>query len=91
MSGVLPIHYLLAPTLLVVGAVVSTRDRCCRCAALGTAFVFAAVWVVIARYLHWRLFTTGALPAEGAWYEVGWIWFCFAVEFFRSSTHSSSI
>ena len=20
------------------------------------------------------------LPAQGAWYEVGWVWFCFAIE-----------
>src|SRR5262245_60884085 len=42
-------------------------------------FVFAAVWIVIARYVEWRLFDT-VLPADGAWYEVGWVWFCFAIE-----------
>jgi cellulose synthase (UDP-forming) len=41
--------------------------------------VFAAVWLVIARYLEWRLFET-VMPAGGEWYEVGWVWFCFAVE-----------
>ena len=42
-------------------------------------FVFVAVWLVIARYLHWRLFTT-VVPVRGEWYEVGWVIFCFAVE-----------
>src|SRR5689334_12040804 len=43
--------------------------------------VFAAVWLIIVRYLNWRIFTT-VLPARGAWYEVGWIWVCFAIELF---------
>lgn len=41
--------------------------------------VFAAVWLVIARYLDWRLFIT-VLPVRGAWYQVGWVWICFTVE-----------
>lgn len=41
--------------------------------------VFVAVWIFIGRYLYWRFFTT-VLPADGNWYEVGWIWSCFAVE-----------
>jgi cellulose synthase (UDP-forming) len=41
--------------------------------------VFVAVWLVIARYLDWRVFTT-VVPVKGEWYEVGWVWFCFAVE-----------
>jgi cellulose synthase/poly-beta-1,6-N-acetylglucosamine synthase-like glycosyltransferase len=43
--------------------------------------VFAAVWFVILRYLNWRIFTT-VVPASGTWYEVGWIWLCFAIELF---------
>jgi cellulose synthase (UDP-forming) len=41
--------------------------------------IFSVVWLVVARYLDWRLFTT-VLPAQGAWYEVGWVWLCYAVE-----------
>ena len=41
--------------------------------------VFATVWLVVGWYLHWRFFTT-VLPADGPWYELGWIWFCFTVE-----------
>lgn len=41
--------------------------------------VFAVVWLVVARYLEWRIFTT-VLPASGTWYQVGWIWFCLFVE-----------
>ena len=24
------------------------------------------------------------LPAQGAWYEIGWIWFCYAIEIFAT-------
>ena len=41
--------------------------------------VFAAVGLIVVRYLDWRLFTT-VLPAEGAAFEILWVWFCFAVE-----------
>ena len=41
--------------------------------------IFAVVWLVIARYLNWRFVET-VLPARGAWYEIGWIWLCFAIE-----------
>ena len=41
--------------------------------------VFVTVWLVVGWYLHWRLFTT-VLPADGAWVELAWIWFCFIVE-----------
>ena len=34
--------------------------------------VFVFVWLVIGRYLVWRLADT-VLPAEGNWYELGWI------------------
>ena len=41
--------------------------------------IFVTVWGVVLWYLHWRLFTT-VLPAQGEWYEIGWIWLCFAIE-----------
>jgi cellulose synthase (UDP-forming) len=43
------------------------------------AVVFASVWLVVGRYQHWRLFDT-VLPAQGQWYEVAWVWFCYAIE-----------
>lgn len=42
-------------------------------------WIFVLVWLVVAWYLDWRLFAT-VLPAQGAWYEIGWIWLCFAIE-----------
>src|ERR1051325_10377038 len=72
---------LLAPTAFVLGAIYF----------LGTGptienpwtrrLIFGLVWVVVAWYLQWRL-TVTVLPASGAWYETGWVWFCFAVEVF---------
>jgi cellulose synthase (UDP-forming) len=41
--------------------------------------VFAAVWLVILRYLVWRICDT-VLPATGSAIEVAWVWLCFAVE-----------
>ena len=41
--------------------------------------IFVVVWLVIARYLDWRLFTT-VMPVKGEWYQVGWVWFCFVIE-----------
>ncbi len=41
--------------------------------------MFGVVWLVIGRYLEWRLFDT-VLPAGGEWYEIGWVWLCFAIE-----------
>ena len=43
------------------------------------AAVFAAVWLIIGRYLAWRLFTT-VLPAHGPWHQVAWLWICFTIE-----------
>jgi len=66
MLGVFAAMYLLAPTFAVARP--SARIA-----------VFIAVWLVVARYLEWRVFTT-VLPASGSWYQVGWIWFCLFVE-----------
>jgi cellulose synthase (UDP-forming) len=69
----------LAPTLFVLGSVyvigplLPLRRRWIR------AGVIALIALVVARYVHWRLFDT-VLPAQGAWYEVSWIRFCFVVE-----------
>jgi len=56
---------------------------------------------VVGWYLQWRL-AISVLPAEGTWYEVGWVWVCFAIEllgiadqfilyltFLRTSDHGS--
>jgi cellulose synthase (UDP-forming) len=78
-SGVLPIHVLLAPTLFVIGAVYLLAPMLPLSRTWARLLVFAIIWAVIARYQYWRLFTT-VLPAEGEWYELGWIWFCYAIE-----------
>jgi len=77
----LPLLQLVAPLLFVIGGlyilapILPMRRRWAR------ALVFAVVWLIIARYISWRVFTT-VLPAHGAWHEIGWVWFCFAVETF---------
>jgi cellulose synthase (UDP-forming) len=74
-----PLLEVLAPVMFVVGAIyilgpaLPIGDKWVR------ILVFSTVWTVVGWYLHWRLFTT-VLPADGPWYELGWIWFCFTVE-----------
>jgi cellulose synthase (UDP-forming) len=70
---------LFAPTLLVLGLVYALGPLLPRQRCWARVVIFAAVWLVIARYLDWRFFQT-VLPARGAWYETGWVWLCFAVE-----------
>ncbi|MBR0960106.1 glycosyltransferase [Bradyrhizobium japonicum] len=66
MLGVFAAMYLLAPTFAVARL-------------WARVAIFIVVWLVVARYLEWRVFTT-VLPASGTWYQVGWIWFCLFVE-----------
>jgi cellulose synthase (UDP-forming) len=70
---------LLAPLAFVFGAIYLLAPMLPLSRPWARILVFAVVWLVIARYLEWRLFTT-VMPAGGEWYEVGWVWFCFAVE-----------
>jgi cellulose synthase (UDP-forming) len=66
MLAIFAVMYLLAPTFPVARP-------------WARVAVFVVVWLVVARYLEWRIFTT-VLPAGGTWYQVGWIWFCLFVE-----------
>jgi cellulose synthase (UDP-forming) len=70
---------LLAPLAFVFGVIYLLGPMLPLSRPWARMLVFAVVWLVIARYLEWRLFTT-VMPAGGEWYEVGWVWFCFAVE-----------
>ncbi len=72
---------LLAPTLFVIGALYILGPALPLSRTWARFAVFSAVWLMVARYCHWRLFST-VLPAEGAWYELSWIWFCYGVELF---------
>ena len=70
---------LLAPTILVVGAIYILCAGLPIERSLTRRLIFCLVWVVVAWYLQWRL-TVTLLPAEGTWYEMAWLWFCFAIE-----------
>jgi cellulose synthase (UDP-forming) len=67
-----PLIFVLA-TIYVLGPVLPLSNSWAR------ASVFVLVWLVVVRYLSWRLFST-VLPADGDWYESGWVYFCFTVE-----------
>ena len=75
----LPYIELVGPLIFVLGTVYLLSPLLPLSRTWARGFVFVIVWSVIARYLDWRLFTT-VLPVEGEWYEVGWVYFCFAVE-----------
>lgn len=74
-----PVLEVLAPLMFVVGAIYLLGPTLPISRTWSRVLVFVTVWLVVGRYLGWRIFTT-VLPADGAWYEVGWVWFCFAVE-----------
>ncbi|MGZ5835673.1 MAG: glycosyltransferase [Xanthobacteraceae bacterium] len=69
---------LLAPAIFVFG-VLSLGSRLPIERGWARALIFTFVWLFAAWYLNWRIFVT-VLPATGDWYEVGWIWLCFAIE-----------
>ena len=75
----LPLLQLVGPLLFVIGGIYVFAPTLPMTRRWARGLVFAAVWLIIARYVSWRLFTT-VLPAHGAWQEVGWVWFCFAIE-----------
>jgi cellulose synthase (UDP-forming) len=71
----------LAPVVLIVGVIYVLGPTLPMSRRWARWFVFATVWLVVARYLAWRIFET-VLPATGQWVEVAWIWFCFVIEAF---------
>jgi cellulose synthase (UDP-forming) len=78
-ADALPISQLLAPIVFDLGAIYLLGPNLPLSRTWARVGVFVAVWLIIARYLDWRLFST-VLPARGAWYEVGWVWVCFTIE-----------
>jgi cellulose synthase (UDP-forming) len=70
---------LFAPMVFVIGAIYLLGPTLPLSQRWARLAVFGAVWLIIARYFDWRLFST-VLPAHGRWYEVGWVWLCFIVE-----------
>ena len=75
----LPFLELVAPLTFVFGAIYLLSPMLRLSRPWARMLVFGIVWLVIVRYLNWRLFTT-VMPASGEWHEVGWVWFCFGVE-----------
>ena len=75
----LPYIELLSPLIFVLGTIYVLSPVLPLSHSWARASVFAVVWLVVARYLSWRFFDT-VLPADGEWYKIGWVYFCFAVE-----------
>jgi cellulose synthase (UDP-forming) len=77
----LTLFELIAPTLFVIGTIYLLGPMLPLEQGWARVAVLAVVGAIALRYLHWRLFTT-VIPASGAWYEIGWVWFCFSIELF---------
>src|ERR1700733_7044237 len=75
----LPYLELLSPLIFVLAGIYLLGPMLPLSRSWARALVFVVVWLVVARYLSWRFLST-VLPADGDWYEVGWVYFCFAVE-----------
>ncbi len=75
----LPFFELLSPLIFVIGALYVMGPMLPLSRPWARKVVFGLVWLVIARYLDWRLFTT-VIPVSGDWYQIGWVWACFAIE-----------
>jgi len=75
----LPLLPIFAPTLVTFGAVYLLGPALPLHRRWARGVVFAAVWLIILRYVVWRVVDT-VWPASGTWYEVGWVWFCLLVE-----------
>jgi len=71
--------HVLAPLLFVIGAIYVLGPELPISRTWTRVAIFATVWLIVARYLDWRFFTT-VLPADGPAHEVAWVWFLFAVE-----------
>lgn len=98
----LPTLAIFAPVIFVIGVVYVLAPTLPMSRRWARTLVFATVWLVILRYMIWRLLDT-VLPTTGTWYEVAWVWFCFAVElvalgdalilylgFLRTTNHSAT-
>lgn len=70
---------LLAPTLFVVGGIYLLAPLLPLARPWARVLVFVIVWLVVGRYIVWRL-TDTVWPARGDWIDVGWVWFCFVIE-----------
>jgi cellulose synthase (UDP-forming) len=70
---------LVAPTLLVFGALYVGGSILPMARPWARVCIVAFVGVVLLRYVTWRVVDT-VLPADGAWYEIAWIWLCLAIE-----------
>src|SRR3984957_18625289 len=75
----LPYLELLSPLIFVLAGIYLLGPMLPLSRSWARTSVFVVVWLVVARYLSWRFFDT-VVPADGDWYEVGWVYFCFAVE-----------
>ena len=81
MSFDAPVLEALAPLMLVVGAIYLAGPLLDMSRSSNRLLVLALVGFFVIRYIEWRV-TATIFPAAGAWYEIAWVWLCFAIEMF---------
>ncbi|MDO9384092.1 MAG: glycosyltransferase [Hyphomicrobiaceae bacterium] len=72
---------IFAPLLFVVATIYVLGPLLPITKTWSRLLIFSVVWLVVARYVAWRVVDT-VLPVDGTWYQIMWVYFCFAVELF---------
>ena len=80
-AELLPLHQVLAPLVIVAGALLLPKAVLPMDRQWARCLVAAFVGIVVIRYLAWRVTTTLDVDGLGP-FESGWVLFCFAVEMF---------
>lgn len=75
----LALSAIIAPIVLVIGAIWLLPAELPMQRPWARYLIFAVVWLIVGRYMAWRLFDT-VIPADGEWYELAWIYLSFAIE-----------
>lgn len=72
---------ILAPLLFVVATVYLLGPLLPLTKTWSRFLIFTVVWAIVARYVVWRV-TDTVMPVDGTWYQIAWVYLCFAVELF---------
>ena len=75
----LPYLELLSPLIFVL-ATIYVLGPCCRSLVRGRAHRSLSSCGLSSRAISPGVFSRPSCPRNGDWYEVGWVYFCFAVE-----------
>jgi cellulose synthase (UDP-forming) len=75
----MPWGYVLMPLAFAIGGLCLAANTLPMARRWARLALFAAVWLLVLRYLDWRLSDT-VLASHSVGFELAWTWLCFAVE-----------